>query len=153
MHVYAHNTHSCTHTIRLFLVEKYDITVIFIACLLINVIYLVASFFTQTMGKIMQWTGYHLTWGGLKNSQQYCVRFSLRIPPPPLSLSLSFLVTAGVVLTFIAHAMLAFLSNTFVNLIIALLILGLGYTFVSCAVWPLVAHILPSNQLGTAYGM
>ena len=31
--------------------------------------------------------------------------------------------------------------------------MGLAYSILACALWPLVAFLVPEHQLGTAYGM
>ena len=31
--------------------------------------------------------------------------------------------------------------------------MGISYSIVACALWPLVALVVPEHQLGTAYGM
>ena len=73
----------------------------------------------------------------------------------PLLPHLSFpaAVNLGTVLTLLAHAMFAFLGNsTFIGLL-AMIIMGVAYSLLACALWPLVALIMPEHQLGTAYGM
>ena len=30
--------------------------------------------------------------------------------------------------------------------------MGIGYSLLACALWPLVAMVVPKHQLGTAYG-
>lgn len=32
-------------------------------------------------------------------------------------------------------------------------ILGVSYSMLACALWPLVALVVPEHQLGTAYGL
>lgn len=32
-------------------------------------------------------------------------------------------------------------------------IMGLGYSVLACALWPMVALVIPEHQLGTAYGI
>uniref|UniRef100_A0A8B9L946 Lysosomal dipeptide transporter MFSD1 n=1 Tax=Astyanax mexicanus TaxID=7994 RepID=A0A8B9L946_ASTMX len=58
-------------------------------------------------------------------------------------------VLVAVVTTLISHMMLAF---TFWNPWIAMVILGLSYSLLACALWPMVAFVVPEHQLGTAYG-
>ena len=58
-------------------------------------------------------------------------------------------VIAGVVLTLASHATLAF---TFWNPFIAMSIMGCAYYILACALWLIVAFIMPEHQLGTAYG-
>ncbi|XP_075426689.1 lysosomal dipeptide transporter MFSD1 isoform X1 [Ascaphus truei] len=58
-------------------------------------------------------------------------------------------VMCAVVTTLIAHIMLAF---TFWNPWIAMSLLGISYSLLACALWPMVAFVVPEHQLGTAYG-
>uniref|UniRef100_A0AAY5EWC6 Lysosomal dipeptide transporter MFSD1 n=1 Tax=Electrophorus electricus TaxID=8005 RepID=A0AAY5EWC6_ELEEL len=58
-------------------------------------------------------------------------------------------VLCAVVTTLLAHMMLAF---TFWNPWIAMVILGMSYSLLACALWPMVAFVVPEHQLGTAYG-
>ncbi|XP_050044587.1 lysosomal dipeptide transporter MFSD1-like isoform X1 [Dermacentor andersoni] len=59
-------------------------------------------------------------------------------------------VTAAVFGTLAAHGLLAF---TFLNPWIAMVLMGLMYSLLACAFWPLVAMVIPEHQLGTAYGI
>uniref|UniRef100_A0A8D3CQE1 Lysosomal dipeptide transporter MFSD1 n=1 Tax=Scophthalmus maximus TaxID=52904 RepID=A0A8D3CQE1_SCOMX len=58
-------------------------------------------------------------------------------------------VITAVVTTLAAHMMLAF---TFWNPWIAMSLLGVSYSLLACALWPMVAFVVPEHQLGTAYG-
>uniref|UniRef100_A0AAQ5Z2F8 Lysosomal dipeptide transporter MFSD1 n=1 Tax=Amphiprion ocellaris TaxID=80972 RepID=A0AAQ5Z2F8_AMPOC len=58
-------------------------------------------------------------------------------------------VIIAVVATLCAHMMLAF---TFWNPWIAMSLLGVSYSLLACALWPMVAFVVPEHQLGTAYG-
>ncbi|XP_055022552.1 major facilitator superfamily domain-containing protein 1 isoform X2 [Boleophthalmus pectinirostris] len=58
-------------------------------------------------------------------------------------------VMCAVVTTLAAHMMLAF---TFWNPWIAMSLLGVSYSLLACALWPMVAFVVPEHQLGTAYG-
>ncbi|XP_053566072.1 major facilitator superfamily domain-containing protein 1 isoform X2 [Bombina bombina] len=58
-------------------------------------------------------------------------------------------VMCAVVTTLAAHIMLAF---TFWNPWIAMSLLGVSYSLLACALWPMVAFVVPEHQLGTAYG-
>ncbi|XP_062521615.1 major facilitator superfamily domain-containing protein 1-like [Corticium candelabrum] len=60
-----------------------------------------------------------------------------------------FWVIAAVVITLGSHSLLAF---TFINPWIPMVIMGVGYSMLACALWPMVAFVLPEQQLGTAYG-
>lgn len=53
-------------------------------------------------------------------------------------------------ITQVAHAMLAF---TFIHPLVAMITMGVGYSTLACALWPIVALVIPSHQLGTAYGI
>ena len=49
--------------------------------------------------------------------------------------------------------MLAFLVPAQWLPYLSMVIMGLAYSLLACALWPLVAFIVPEHQLGTAYGM
>jgi len=59
-------------------------------------------------------------------------------------------VTVAIVITLICHVVLAF---TFINPYFAIIIMGLSYSLLASALWPIAALIIPEYQLGTAYGM
>ncbi|XP_051966260.1 major facilitator superfamily domain-containing protein 1 isoform X2 [Xyrauchen texanus] len=59
-------------------------------------------------------------------------------------------VLLAVITTLISHMMLAF---TLWNPWIAMSILGLSYSLLACALWPMVAFVVAEHQLGTAYGL
>lgn len=59
----------------------------------------------------------------------------------------------GVLFTLGAHAMLAFLTPTNWLPYLAMVLMGVAYSLLACALWPLVSFIVPEHQLGTAYGM
>ncbi|XP_067593975.1 lysosomal dipeptide transporter MFSD1 isoform X4 [Pseudorca crassidens] len=58
-------------------------------------------------------------------------------------------VLCAVVTALASHMMLAF---TLWNPWIAMCLLGLSYSLLACALWPMVAFVVPEHQLGTAYG-
>nr|KAF6478110.1 major facilitator superfamily domain containing 1 [Molossus molossus] len=58
-------------------------------------------------------------------------------------------VLCAVVTTLASHILLAF---TLWNPWIAMTLLGLSYSLLACALWPMVAFVVPEHQLGTAYG-
>ncbi|XP_030898551.1 lysosomal dipeptide transporter MFSD1 isoform X2 [Melopsittacus undulatus] len=58
-------------------------------------------------------------------------------------------VLCAVITTLASHIMLAF---TFWNPWIAMCLLGVAYSLLACALWPMVAFVVPEHQLGTAYG-
>ncbi|XP_042237106.1 major facilitator superfamily domain-containing protein 1-like isoform X2 [Homarus americanus] len=59
-------------------------------------------------------------------------------------------VFIAVIFSLGCHAMLTF---TFINPFIPMSILGLAYSLLASALWPMVSLIIPEHQLGTAYGM
>lgn len=59
-------------------------------------------------------------------------------------------VLISVIITLGSHMLLAF---TFLNPWIAMVIMGIGYSLLACALWPMVAIEIPEHQLGTAYGI
>ncbi|UXI20375.1 GRIP and coiled-coil domain-containing protein 2-like [Sarcoptes scabiei] len=59
-------------------------------------------------------------------------------------------VLMATIITLISHGMLAF---TFIHPLIAMITMGIGYSVLACALWPMVALVIPQNQLGTAYGI
>ncbi|XP_051934630.1 major facilitator superfamily domain-containing protein 1 isoform X2 [Hippocampus zosterae] len=58
-------------------------------------------------------------------------------------------VMCAVCTTLASHMMLAF---TFWTPWIGMSLLGLSYSLLACALWPMVAFVVPEHQLGTAYG-
>ena len=62
-------------------------------------------------------------------------------------------VNLGTVFTLVAHAMFAFLPESIFIPYLAMVVMGISYSFLACALWPLVALIVPEDQLGTAYGV
>ena len=69
------------------------------------------------------------------------------LTPPSSTVNLGTLATLG------AHAIFAFLPNQSFIALIAMILMGVAYSMLACALWPLVAFIVPEYQLGTAYGM
>jgi MFS family permease len=61
-----------------------------------------------------------------------------------------FYVFLSILVTIAAHALLAF---TFLNPYIGMCIMGLAYSMLASALWPMVSLVLPEHHLGTAYGM
>ncbi|VVD01759.1 unnamed protein product [Leptidea sinapis] len=59
-------------------------------------------------------------------------------------------VILSIVTTIGSHFLLAF---TFVNPYVGVISLGISYSLLASGLWPLVAMIVPENQLGTAYGI
>ena len=64
-------------------------------------------------------------------------------------LSLMWLLLA-IFATLGSHALLGL---TFLTPYVAMSIMGVAYSLLACALWPLVARIVPPHQLGTAYGL
>ena len=64
-------------------------------------------------------------------------------------LNIVYLLVA-VVGTLISHFMLAY---TWWNPWLAMILMGITYSLCACALWPMVALIIPNHQLGTAYGI
>ena len=59
-------------------------------------------------------------------------------------------VFIATLITLFSHAMLAF---TFLHPLIAMILMGFGYSLLACALWPMVSLVIPEHQLGTAYGI
>ncbi|CAB4033514.1 major facilitator superfamily domain-containing 1-like [Paramuricea clavata] len=53
-------------------------------------------------------------------------------------------------MTLGCHVYMAF---TFWSPYVPMVVMGLSYSIVACALWPLVALVVPEHQLGTAYGI
>ena len=50
---------------------------------------------------------------------------------------------------FAGHGLLAF---TYLNPYVPVVIIGVAYSLLASALWPIAALIIPEYQLGTAYG-
>ncbi|XP_021961117.1 major facilitator superfamily domain-containing protein 1 isoform X2 [Folsomia candida] len=61
-----------------------------------------------------------------------------------------FYVFISILVTIGAHGILAF---TFLNPYVGMCIMGLSYSMLASALWPMVALVIPEHQLGTAYGI
>ena len=61
-----------------------------------------------------------------------------------------FWVFVSIVATLASHGLLAF---TYLNPYIAMVSMGLAYSMLASALWPMVALVVPEYQLGTAYGL
>ncbi|CAG2113021.1 unnamed protein product, partial [Medioppia subpectinata] len=59
-------------------------------------------------------------------------------------------VFSSAIITLFAHSLLAF---SFINPWLGMVLMGIGYSVLACALWPMVALIIPEHQLGTAYGV
>ena len=60
-----------------------------------------------------------------------------------------FYLIASIIGTLGAHFLLAY---TWITPWLAMIIMGVGYSLCACALWPMVALIIPGHQVGTAYG-
>ena len=58
-------------------------------------------------------------------------------------------VFTSIVATMIGHGFLAF---TYLNPYVPIVLIGLAYSLLASALWPIAALIIPEYQLGTAYG-
>lgn len=56
----------------------------------------------------------------------------------------------SILITLLCHMVLAF---SYINPYIAIVIMGLGYSLLASALWPIAALIIPEHQLGSAYGL
>lgn len=63
--------------------------------------------------------------------------------------NLAFLLGSSVLVMF-SHLTLGL---TYINMWIPMVVMGIGYSVMCSALWPLVAMVVPQNQLGTAYGV
>lgn len=59
-------------------------------------------------------------------------------------------VILSIITTIGSHFLMAF---TFVNPYVGVISLGISYSLLASGLWPLVAMIVPENQLGTAFGI
>ena len=55
----------------------------------------------------------------------------------------------SILVTLFCHVLLGF---TFLNPYVAIIIMGISYSLLASALWPIAALIIPEHQLGTAYG-
>lgn len=96
---------------------------------------------------------------GFPPSAANAVNSIVYIMSGPCSPVLGFLITlfgyhviwilVAVVLTLACHGLLAF---TFLNPWVAMTVMGFSYSILACALWPLVAYLVPEHRLATAYG-
>lgn len=59
-------------------------------------------------------------------------------------------ISLGTILTFAAHFLISF--TTELNPSLCTVLMGIGYSILASALWPMVSLIIPHNQLSTAYG-
>ncbi|VEL18953.1 unnamed protein product [Protopolystoma xenopodis] len=62
-----------------------------------------------------------------------------------------FWVTAGVLFTFLSHALFVFSFS--IPPMLNMIILGLSYSILASSLWPIIGFILPKHQRGTGYGL
>eukprot|EP00117_Sycon_ciliatum_P049685 scpid55234/ scgid0410/ Major facilitator superfamily domain-containing protein 1 len=72
--------------------------------------------------------------------------FGILVDKTGLNLLWVFIAILG---TLVAHGMLAF---TWISPYVSMILLGTMYSLLACALWPMVALVVPEHQLGTAYG-
>lgn len=60
------------------------------------------------------------------------------------------MVFIAIVFTIGSHALLTF---TFINPYVGMITMGVSYSMLASALWPMVALVVPEYQLGTAYGI
>ena len=121
---------------------------------LICVTYYVAVFPFIGLGLVYFQAKYSLdhAWANICNSLVYLISAGaspiLGILVDKTGKNIIWLIVA-IVFTLGSHVLLAL---TFLTPFLAMSIMGLAYSLLACALWPLVAMIIPENQLGTAYG-
>ncbi len=59
-------------------------------------------------------------------------------------------VILAILTTIVSHILLSF---TFLNPYVAMIVMGISYSILAAALWPMVSLIVPKQQLGTAYGL
>lgn len=62
-----------------------------------------------------------------------------------------FWIMLGITLTMVCHAGAAF--TFFFSPVAIAVIMGIGYSILASALWPLVAMVIPGHMIGTAYGI
>ena len=139
--------------IRITDVKDFPLSVwlIFIIC----VAYYVAVFPFISLGLVYFQSKFHLSAGNanIVNSLVYLISAGAS---PLLGFFVDrvgyniFNLIAAILMTIAAHAMLAF--STTINPYVCMVVMGIGYSLLACALWPLIAIIVPKHQLGTAYG-
>lgn len=103
-----------------------------------SIIYVISAFISPVLGILVDYTGRNIFW----------VLVAILITQASQNLDFCCYI-----LTFflqVAHAMLAF---TFINPLVGMCIMGVGYSVLACALWPMVSLVIPEHQLGTAYGI
>ncbi|TPP65419.1 Major facilitator superfamily domain-containing protein 1 [Fasciola gigantica] len=129
---------------------------IWLICI-ICVTYYVAVFPFVSLGLIFFERKFYLpvTQAGVVNSLVYIVS---AVASPAFGAAIDFTgrnlnwVLSGTLLTLFCHLCFAFTSGEIPPIVI-MIILGLAYSILASSLWPLVAHLLPIHQRGTAYGL
>ncbi|XP_030072155.1 lysosomal dipeptide transporter MFSD1 [Microcaecilia unicolor] len=121
---------------------------------LICVCYYVAIFPFIGLGKVFFMGKFQLS-----SEEASAINSIVYIISAPLSPVFGFLVDkfgknviwvlCAVAATLAAHVMLAY---TFWTPWLAMSLMGISYSLLACALWPMVAFVVPEHQLGTAYG-
>lgn len=106
-----------------FLEDKYGFPA-HIANIVNSLVYLISAGVSPVFGIAVDKTGFNLIW-------------------------LNF----GIIATLGCHAAFAFGSGSAFIPYLAMIGMGLAYSILACALWPLVAFLVPEHQLGTAYGI
>ncbi|XP_076824533.1 lysosomal dipeptide transporter MFSD1-like [Clavelina lepadiformis] len=96
---------------------------------------------------------------GFSPTQSSAVNSIVYILSAPCSPVLGFLVDRlgyniswvliAVLTTLFSHGLLGF---TFLNPWFAMCVMGVSYSLLACALWPMVSYVVPLHQLATAYG-
>ena len=103
--------------------------------------YLISAGASPVLGFLVDKTGMNLFW---RKTEAHMRSYTLTHAPRPVNL--------GVIATLGAHAMLGFLNMSLIPYV-SMSLMGVSYSLLACALWPLVSFIVPEHQLGTAYGM
>jgi len=61
-------------------------------------------------------------------------------------------VCAAILITSLAHALMAAVRFVALTPWIPMVLIGIGYSMLACSLWPMVSFVVPHNKLGTAYG-
>ncbi|KAG8512488.1 Major facilitator superfamily domain-containing protein 1, partial [Galemys pyrenaicus] len=89
-----------------------------------NVVYVISAPMSPVFGLLVDKTGKNIIW-----------------------------VLCAVAATLASHIMLAMtLWNPWIAMVTLPSLLGVSYSLLACALWPMVAFVVPEHQLGTAYG-
>ncbi|XP_022183884.1 major facilitator superfamily domain-containing protein 1 [Nilaparvata lugens] len=137
------------------LTDVKDFTFVFWLIAAICVLYYVAIFPFIALGKVFFMKKYEMNAvdANWVNGILYLIS---AVASPLLGLMVDkvgynvFWVFVSIVMTIVCHAFLAF---TFYNPLNIMIMMGVSYSLLASALWPMIAFIIPEYQLGTAYGM